>query len=54
MATPTPVNGQITDAVTQVNTKVAGDTPATAMGNLYTALNPMMYNAAFTNAKKPG
>lgn len=28
------VNGLITDSVTQVNTKVLGDTPATAMGNL--------------------
>ena len=28
------VNGSITDSVTQVNTKVLGDTPATAMGNL--------------------
>lgn len=28
------VNGAITDSVTQVNTKVLGDTPATAMGNL--------------------
>lgn len=29
-----PVNEQITDSVTQVNTKVIGDTPAMAMGNL--------------------
>ena len=28
------VNPSITDSVTQVNTKVLGDTPATAMGNL--------------------
>lgn len=28
------VNEVITDSVTQVNTKVLGDTPATAMGNL--------------------
>lgn len=28
------VNGAITDSVTQVNTKVLGDTPATALGNL--------------------
>ncbi|MCF2909649.1 RebB family R body protein [Pseudoalteromonas sp. DL2-H2.2] len=34
MAFPTAVNSQITDAVTQVNTKVLGDTPAVAMGNL--------------------
>lgn len=31
---PNTVNGAITDSVTQVNTKVLGDTPATAMGNL--------------------
>ncbi|MGR5284874.1 RebB family R body protein [Vibrio maritimus] len=31
---PSQVNGAITDSVTQVNTKVLGDTPATAMGNL--------------------
>lgn len=31
---PNTVNGSITDSVTQVNTKVLGDTPATAMGNL--------------------
>jgi len=31
---PSTVNGAITDSVTQVNTKVLGDTPATAMGNL--------------------
>jgi hypothetical protein len=31
---PNHVNEAITDSVTQVNTKVLGDTPATAMGNL--------------------
>jgi len=31
---PNFVNEAITDSVTQVNTKVLGDTPATAMGNL--------------------
>ncbi len=31
---PKYVNEAITDSVTQVNTKVLGDTPATAMGNL--------------------
>ncbi|MGR5284875.1 RebB family R body protein [Vibrio maritimus] len=34
---PQYVNSQITDSVTQVNTKVIGDTPATAMGNLMLA-----------------
>jgi hypothetical protein len=31
---PNQVNEAITDSVTQVNTKVLGDTPAMAMGNL--------------------
>ncbi|MCE9687639.1 RebB family R body protein [Shewanella sp. AS16] len=31
---PVNVNSQITDSVTQVNTKVLGETPAMAMGNL--------------------
>lgn len=32
------VNNQITDAVTQANTKVLGDAPAIAMGNIYQSL----------------
>lgn len=39
MALPTPVNGQITDAVTQANVKVLGDAPALAMGALYQSLS---------------
>lgn len=35
MAEPTTVNGQITDAVTQSNTKVIGEAPAMAMATLY-------------------
>ncbi len=31
---PNTVDGSITDSVTQVNTKVVGETPAVAMGNL--------------------
>ena len=38
MALPTPVNGQITDAVTQANVKVVGDAPAMAMGAIYQSL----------------
>ena len=38
MAIPTPVNGQITDAVTQANVKVLGDAPAMALGSIYQAL----------------
>lgn len=39
MAVPDPVNPQITDSVTQVNTKVVGEAPAVAMGNLYQAVS---------------
>jgi len=39
MAMPTPVNGQITDAVTQTNVKVLGEAPAMAMGAIYQALS---------------
>lgn len=35
MAMPTPVNGMITDAVTQSNVAVLGVAPAQAMGNVY-------------------
>lgn len=38
MASPTAVNGQITDAVTQTNTKVLGEAPAMAAGALYQAM----------------
>jgi len=38
MAEPTPVNGQITDAVTQANVKVVGEAPAMAMGAIYQSL----------------
>lgn len=35
MAYPTPVNGQITDAVTQTNVKVLGEAPAQSMALVY-------------------
>ena len=35
MSFPTDVNNQITDAVTQANVKVLGESPAMAMGSLY-------------------
>jgi hypothetical protein len=38
MATPTAVNDQITDAVTQSNVKVVGEAPAMAMGSIYQAM----------------
>jgi hypothetical protein len=49
MAIPTPVNGQITDAVTQANVKVLGDGPAMAMGAIYQSLahsTGILYEAA--------
>lgn len=46
MAYPTSVNSQITDSVTQANTKVLGDAPAIAMGNLYQATAQALANAA--------
>ena len=38
MAIPTPVNGQITDAVTQSNVKVVAEAPAMAMGTIFQSL----------------
>jgi hypothetical protein len=46
MAYPTSVNSQITDSVTQANTKVLADSPAMAMGNLYQATAQALANAA--------
>ena len=46
MASPTTVNSQITDSVTQANTQVLGVAPATAMGNLYQATAQALSNAA--------
>ncbi len=46
MAFPTSVNSQITDSVTQANTKVLGDSPAMAMGNFYVATSQALSTAA--------
>ncbi|KJV08791.1 glycerol-3-phosphate dehydrogenase [Elstera litoralis] len=46
MAFPTSINSQITDSITQVNTKVLGDAPAVAMGNLFVATSQALSNAA--------
>ena len=46
MAFPTAVNSQITDSVTQANTKVLGDAPAMAMGNLFQATAQALSNSA--------
>lgn len=54
MAFPTSVNDQITDSVTQVNTKVLGDAPAIATGNFMVATSQALSNAAHnaTNANQ--
>ncbi len=54
MADNTAVNSQITDSVTQVNTKVLGDAPAIAMGNLFQATSQALGLAALnaTNAQQ--
>ena len=46
MAFPTAVSSQVTDSVSQVNTKVLGDSPAIAMGNLFVATSQALSNAA--------
>jgi hypothetical protein len=38
MAIPTPVNGQITDSVTQANVEVLGNSPAMGMSAVYQSL----------------
>ncbi len=54
MAANTAVNSQITDSVTQANTKVLGDAPAIAMGNLFQATSQALGLAALnaTNAQQ--
>lgn len=39
MAMPTPVNDQITDAVTQSNVTVVAEAPAMALGLVYQAMS---------------
>jgi hypothetical protein len=38
MATPTPVNGQITDSISQANVEVLGSSPAMSLGTVYQSL----------------
>jgi hypothetical protein len=54
MADNTAVNSQITDSITQANTKVLGDAPAIAMGNLFQATSQSLGLAALnaTNAQQ--
>lgn len=46
MAYPSHVNDAITDSITQVNTKVLGDSPAVATGNLFVVTSQALSNAA--------
>jgi len=46
MAAPTALNSQITDSVTQVNTKVEGESPALSSGELMVATSQALSNAA--------
>ncbi len=52
MSFPTAVNSQITDSITQANTKVLGDAPATAMGNFMIATSQALSNAAHNATTK--
>ena len=54
MAQPTAVNDQVTDSITQVNTKVLGDAPAIAMSNLLVTTGQALSLAALnaTNAQQ--
>ena len=54
MADNTAVNSQITDSITQANTKVLGDAPAMAMGNLFQSTAQSLGLAALnaTNAQQ--
>ncbi len=46
MAYPTSVNNQITDSITQANTKLLGDAPAMSLANLLIATSQALSNAA--------
>jgi hypothetical protein len=46
MAFPTAINSQVTDSVTQANTKVLGDAPALALSNFYITASQALGNAA--------
>ncbi len=46
MAFPTAINSQITDSISQVNTKVVGDAPAISLGNLYIVTSQALAIAA--------
>lgn len=57
MAMPTPVNGMITDSVTQANVKVLGDAPAMAMGAIFQSLSHstgILYENAVSSQQQLG
>lgn len=57
MASPTSLNDQITDSVTQANLEVLGDAPAMAMSSLYQATAQALSNSAHnatTNQQQTG
>ncbi len=45
-----PVNEQVTDSVTQVNTSVVGETPASAAGSLFLATSQALGTSALNAA----
>ncbi len=57
MANNTPVNGQITDSVTQANVKVLGDAPALTMATIYQSLahsTGVLYENAVSSQQQLG
>ena len=46
MAFPTSINSQVTDSVTEANTKVIGDAPAISVGEVFIATSQALSNAA--------
>ena len=50
MAYATAVNDQITDSVTQVNTKVVGDAPSVSTSNFFMATSQGLANSAHNAA----
>ena len=57
MAFPTSTNSQVTDSVTQANSKVVGDAPAISVGEVFIATSQALCNAAHnatTNSHRAG
>jgi len=47
MAYPTAVNDQVTDAITQVNSKVLGEAPAVSLGKLFQSAGQALAYTAY-------